>query len=103
MSDDQPSSAAVHPVKRLALKTEQTVRRILVEHNPQRLQPTRSDCQNKIVPKVIRWCRGRGNLKRQISVRRSHSWWSFALSDSNATQLGESPGTAFVRFVRERR
>ena len=67
----------------------------------------KQDHQNKIIPKVIRQCRSRGNLRLPISVRRQLRHVSqnevveveFALSQSEATQPGESPETVFAGLV----
>ena len=121
MSDDQPSSAAVNPVKRVATNTA-----TYSTSAPGETHTATTDTDSQWLPKQDHpkgdpQCRSRGNLRLPIFCtsrpQLRHCSQNevveveFAVCQTEATQLGESPGTALrawfekdeERFVSARR
>ena len=113
MSVDQPSSAAVDNVKPLAMKTRTCSTSASGEPHP---APTETDsqwmpkqghpksdptAQKPWEPETADFCATKPQL-RSCSENEVVDG-EFAISQSEATQLHESPETAFAGLVRERR
>ena len=108
MSDDQPSSATVHPAERMTMENwERTVRKLMEKHKLQRLRPTRSDpqkdptAQKMWEPDTADFCAMKPQLRHCSEDEFVEV--GFASSPTDATQHRESRETAFVGLVPQER